>query len=840
MELTSEQQAIVAFVAANKGNLVIEALAGTGKTFCLLEALNVLPQKSALVCAFNKQIATEILGRLPVLPRTRVVHVKTFHAQGLAIIKKHFPGVKIGAEATEDIINTAGTTLKTPFNAKRAAVKILRQWKEQTTAPLLIPTEEEILALGLDRDLFGRLGDINIQATIDAVRLGYRLSLETKAPETIDFCDMVWLPIVKDLAPPSRYQAILVDELQDISPPQFELMRRLLIPGGRFIGVGDRNQCHPAGVLIQTTVGQIPIEHLDPKRHKIIPWNRKAQRSTGQRSFKLASCRYAGALLKVSTIDHSVEVTPNHKFLCRWAKRSDVYITYIMHRADRGYRVGWCQLFTKDKHLHFVTRWHLEQADAAWIVAVHDTREKASIHESILAAKYGLFTATFKPVNAQRHREEAAIKKIFAGVSLVDQRDRARRCLTEYGRDLALPFFPRPGKNPRDHDGRPTYFITHAANLIPGLMTLPLPDGQNRWTSITGVERRIFKGLIYSLDVDIDHNYSADGLIVMNSIYGWRGADADKAFRFAREQFGAKFLPLTTSFRCSTTVVHEAQQRVPDLKAHPEAVPGSVSHARLSQLPHLLARGYSETIHTFILSRNNAALLDAAMYLWREKVSFQINAGREILEPLYGIIDGLRLTSTDDFKVSVGQWHAAEMFRAERSGSTAWADRIDEQAKMLLATAGYTAPKKIKQLFQEMLKASGSGVLLSTVHKVKGLEADRVFLLKQTFACGRVVDDDDDRPPPQEEINIEYVAITRAREHLTWVDIDPQARVVVNAEDELDRLPECTDGLSIGEIGDLFVYAERRALELMESDEALADRWMARAEMLNKVMKEAR
>jgi len=565
MMLTEEQQAITGFAASDNGNLVVEAGAGTGKTFCLLEVLKVLPQQSALVCAFNKPIAAEILAKLPTLPRTRLVHVKTFHAQGLAIVKKRFPSIVVASESTEEIINKVGTAAS--FKAKRAAVKILRTWKEQTTAPTQVPSDEEILDLGFDRDLFGRISDGEIQTAINAVRAGYALSLEDKAPKSIDFCDMVWLPLAHDLELTSRYKAVLVDELQDISPPQFELMRRLLVPGGRFIGVGD----------------------------------------------------------------------------------------------------------------------HWQQ------------------------------------------------------------------------------------------------------------------------------------------------------------IYGWRGSMGSGAWALARKQFNATFLPLTVSFRCAENIVREAQKRVPMLRVHPDAVPGSVSHAKMSQLPRLLARGYSETIHTFILSRNNAALLDVAMFLWREKVPFQINAGREILEPLYGVLDGLRLTSTEDFKLSVQQWHAAEMFRAEKSGSTAWADRVDEQAKMLLAAGANTQPKKIKQLFQEMLKASGSGVLLSTVHKVKGLEADRVFLLKQTFACGRVIDDEfgDDRPPPQEEINIEYVAITRAREHLTWVDIDPQAHVVPDAEDELDRMPECTDGLSMDEISELFVYAERRALELMESDEALADRWMVRAEMLNKAMKEA-
>jgi superfamily I DNA/RNA helicase len=44
------------------------------------------------------------------------------------------------------------------------------------------------------------------------------------------------------------------------------------------------------------------------------------------------------------------------------------------------------------------------------------------------------------------------------------------------------------------------------------------------------------------------------------------------------------------------------------------------------------------------------------------------------------------------------------------------------------------------------------------VHRAKGLEANRVFVLEFTLKGGNI-----------EEENIQYVAITRAKQHLTMV-----------------------------------------------------------------------
>jgi superfamily I DNA/RNA helicase len=65
---------------------------------------------------------------------------------------------------------------------------------------------------------------------------------------------------------------------------------------------------------------------------------------------------------------------------------------------------------------------------------------------------------------------------------------------------------------------------------------------------------------------------------------------------------------------------------------------------------------------------------------------------------------------------------------------------------------------RIGQLFNDAATAPGGQIVCSSVHKAKGLETDRVFVLKDTL-----------REWPEEEKNIQYVAITRAKRELVWI-----------------------------------------------------------------------
>lgn len=78
--------------------------------------------------------------------------------------------------------------------------------------------------------------------------------------------------------------------------------------------------------------------------------------------------------------------------------------------------------------------------------------------------------------------------------------------------------------------------------------------------------------------------------------------------------------------------------------------------------------------------------------------------------------------------------------------------RLAQGAKSVLEVLG-----KIEMLFSDLDKQCH--ILLSTTHKAKGLERERVWLLESTYRRGASVEED----------NLWYVAVTRAKRELRLV-----------------------------------------------------------------------
>ena len=101
------------------------------------------------------------------------------------------------------------------------------------------------------------------------------------------------------------------------------------------------------------------------------------------------------------------------------------------------------------------------------------------------------------------------------------------------------------------------------------------------------------------------------------------------------------------------------------------------------------------------------------------------------------------------------------------------ADIVRDQAETLRVLAeGVASVRELETRIEALFTDDGLGaqnvITCSSVHKAKGLEADRVFVLRDTLSgFGKKL------PTPaqlREEANIEYVAITRAKSVLAWVD----------------------------------------------------------------------
>jgi hypothetical protein len=193
-----------------------------------------------------------------------------------------------------------------------------------------------------------------------------------------------------------------------------------------------------------------------------------------------------------------------------------------MHREDLGFRVGisaFKRATTGGRRGAYGLsyRFNQEKADRAWILRVCETRAEAEAWEEIYSVKYGIPESLFEPEPCSNKTSEL-IRLVFSHANP----EGGYRCLAEHDLLWTHPLVDRTTKGTHGNSWR-GFFKTAAANVLPGLMDIPIP-GRNCSTPITATHRREYVGSVYSLDVERDHTYVADGLVVGNSIYAFNGA----------------------------------------------------------------------------------------------------------------------------------------------------------------------------------------------------------------------------------------------------------------------------------------------------------------------------
>ena len=287
------------------------------------------------------------------------------------------------------------------------------------------------------------------------------------------------------------------------------------------------------------------------------------------------------------------------------------------------------------------------------------------------------------------------------------------------------------------------------------------------------------------------------------AIYQFAGADSLSMRRMTETledtSQGCTTLVLNETRRCCKAVVREAQRYVPDFKAHKDNPEGEVRHLKIKpdmitgsdmsagsmgDVMNRLLKGttpgedYREQVKSgdMILCRNNAPLI-AEVFKFIRLGKKAIIRGRNIAENLIQLIARINKRKLDEpdpkhteltlFEAKLEEW-AEEELRKEKVKKfpsdhkmESITDRRDclkvfiEECKSVVEIA-----EKINSIFTDK---STDEILLSSVHKAKGLEAKRVFWIqvpkRKKLTKSQI----------ESENNIAYVAITRAIEQLNYV-----------------------------------------------------------------------
>lgn len=228
MDWSDKQQAIFDFIESNNKSLIIEAVAGSGKTTTIVEAYNRV-KGSAIFLAFNKAIATEL--------KNRGLNARTFHSLCFSPVTKAKHNSNIDPDKVRRIVHNSLSGLQEQIYG--SFVARLVSLAKQAGIGCIVPDTDESwneLIDHHDLDLDNDAGEVSVG--IDLARDILRLSNQSRE---LDYDDLLYLAVKDGLVLP-KFDVVFVDEAQDTNAIQRALLRKIIKQGGRLVAVGDPAQ----------------------------------------------------------------------------------------------------------------------------------------------------------------------------------------------------------------------------------------------------------------------------------------------------------------------------------------------------------------------------------------------------------------------------------------------------------------------------------------------------------------------------------------------------------------------------------------------------------------------
>lgn len=250
------------------------------------------------------------------------------------------------------------------------------------------------------------------------------------------------------------------------------------------------------------------------------------------------------------------------------------------------------------------------------------------------------------------------------------------------------------------------------------------------------------------------------------AIYGFAGADVE-SFNILKSLPNTVELPLSVCYRCSGEIIKLAQTIVPQIEARDNVPAGVVDYeSKMADIED----------GDMILCRVTAPLAKLCMKYIANGTKAYIK-GRDIGLNLTNMIKKTRRNKIseamdrfdaelDKIAIKVSQTQKCSLSEARESSQyTTYADKV--KAIEVLSEGLIYSEEIISRIYQIFSDGDKAGICLSTIHKSKGLEADRVFIacpdkLYNKYAM-RI------NWMAEQESNLVYVAYTRAKKHLGFI-----------------------------------------------------------------------
>lgn len=228
------QSTIFDFVKTGSGNAIVKAVAGSGKTTTIVEALSQV-YGTSIFLAFNKDIAEELKARgvnartfhsLTYMPVTKFKGTKKVEPNKLRLlIKKHFTG--------HDNVYYGTLAAKLVGLARQTGVDCLVPDTEAVWYDII---EHHNIELESERDSDGK--PITLARLVELSRAMLQVSNNS---EMVDFDDLLYFAVKFGIQLP-KFDYIFVDEAQDTNAIQRAILRMIMKKTSRLVAVGDPAQ----------------------------------------------------------------------------------------------------------------------------------------------------------------------------------------------------------------------------------------------------------------------------------------------------------------------------------------------------------------------------------------------------------------------------------------------------------------------------------------------------------------------------------------------------------------------------------------------------------------------
>jgi len=242
------------------------------------------------------------------------------------------------------------------------------------------------------------------------------------------------------------------------------------------------------------------------------------------------------------------------------------------------------------------------------------------------------------------------------------------------------------------------------------------------------------------------------------AIMGFTGADCDSMNKIIGI-LEPTVLPLTVNFRCGKNIIREAQRLVPDINYWENSPDGVVSHRNNDEFMKLFRDG------DCALSRFNRVIIPMCFKLIKDGRKATVQ-GRDFGTMLKTMVTGFKATSIEEFYDSIDRWKERQL---EKTKSDSQADAVEDKFECLkyFADNSDTVEQIADTIDKIFSDKETEGLKLSTAHKSKGLEWDRVFILDSNNFMQTHPNDKEWNK--QQLKNLMYVAQTRGKQSLTYV-----------------------------------------------------------------------